>query len=95
MFVQRFFQRPQPRTFGFTPFYYDPEKDKERQPADQPRIKFCRVRKRILATKKSVRVKTLVVLIILVFLYFFWGLMEEAQKNFKIESIRVEETPSN
>lgn len=95
MFVSNLFQKSRPRKFAFTPFYYNKENETENDDPEQPRIKFRRYRRPELGTSKSVKIKIVFAILLVLFLYYFRGLVEQDNRHFRIEEIKIEETPSN
>ncbi|MCG8607649.1 hypothetical protein MJD09_22025 [bacterium] len=57
------------------------------------RIQFKRLRRRTLSSKSSVRMKILFAIFLVIFLYYFQGLLEADRQDFKIEEIKIEELP--
>ena len=94
MFVSNLIHKRQPRKFTFTPFYYVEHIPEDKQAAAKPRIKFRRLRSGVSTSSKSVKIKIVFAILLVIFLYYFRGLVEAERNNFKIEDIRIEETPN-
>ena len=95
MFFSNFFKIKQKRTrvFSFTPFYY--KVDEEKGEAEEgPRIRFKRLTRGTVSSKNSVRMKMFFAVLLVVFLYYVQSLLEDDQRDFRIEDVRIEATPS-
>ncbi|MFQ5864586.1 MAG: hypothetical protein ACE5IW_05085 [bacterium] len=53
------------------------------------------MRRRTPQAQKSVVRLVILAIFLLFFLIYFWGLVKQEQRTFKIEDIRIEEAPSN
>jgi len=93
MFLENFFVRRQVRQFSFTTYYYTKPEDKEAE-GDQPRIQFRQIRRGTRLEKKPVKTKVALFLLLLFFMYYFWGLVSEEARTFQLEEIRIEQAPS-
>lgn len=94
MFVQKFFVKRQVRRFKITPFYYEVPEETEADP-DKPRIQFRQVRRGVKLEKKPIKLKIVLVILLLVFMYYFWGLVDQEIRRFQIEDLRIEMAPSD
>ncbi|RMF57102.1 MAG: hypothetical protein D6743_19390 [Calditrichaeota bacterium] len=90
MFLKDLFARKEPRRFSFTPFYYNEKAEEETGSNGAPRIRFKRLRRGV-SGKKSVRGMVFLALLVLLFLWYFWAVVGEGQKEFKLEDIKIEE----
>lgn len=93
MLFSNLFQQKRTRTFSFTPFYYKVDEEKG-EAEDGPRIRFKRLTRGAVSSKNSVRMKILFAGLLVVFLYYFRSLLEDDQKDFRIEDVRIEATPN-
>lgn len=89
------FPRFTPRKFTFTPYYYDKEAEEQEADQEQHRIKFRRIRRKVTLVKKPISRLVLLAILILFALYYFWKLVEEESRTFKIEDVIIEESPSD
>ena len=94
MFFRSFFQKREVRKFGFTPFYYEDEVDGNREETES-RIKFRKILRSSPVAKKSVRGLFFLAMLLLVGLFYLWGLIKDETPTFQLEEIRIEETQSN
>jgi len=92
MLFSRSTKRAEPRKFAFTPFYYKEEQE-EAQPGER-RIRFKRIRRRQVTSKKTVRLTIAFAILVLIFLLMFWDLVRLGVQSFKLEDIKIEEAPS-
>lgn len=88
-----FFPNVKPRKFTITPYFYVNKSEQEEE--RKHRIKFRRLRRRTPQAQKSVVRLVILAIFLLFFLIYFWGLVKQEQRTFKIEDIRIEEAPSN
>lgn len=93
MFLENFFKKRQSRRFHFTPYYYENEVDQE-DAGSGPRIKFKKIRRGAPVSKKSVRSLVFLAILLLFCLFYLWGLGNDEMRTFKIEDIKIEETPN-
>ena len=93
MFFSNLFKQKRTRTFSYTPFYYEVDEEKG-EAEDGPRIRFKRLTRGTVSSKNSVRMKVLFAVLLVVFLYYFQSLLEDDQKDFRIEDVRIEATPN-
>jgi len=91
MFLRSFFQKREVRKFGFTPFYYEDEVDGDREKTES-RIKFRKLLRSTPVAKKSVRGLLFLAILLLVGLFYLWGLIKDETPTFQLEDIRIEET---
>ena len=92
MLLHGFFQKKQIRRFGFIPFYYEetvPEDSEE----TQSRIKFRKILRSKPVAKRSVRGMFFLAALLVVSLFYLWGLVNNEATTFQIEDIRIQETP--
>jgi len=94
MFSRSFFQKREVRKFGFTPFYYEDKVDENREETES-RIKFRKILRTSTVAKKSVRGLFFLAMLLLVGLFYLWGLIKGETATFQLEEIRIEETQSN
>ena len=94
MFSHGFFQKKQIRKFGFTPFYYE-EAVGENSEETRSRIKFRKILRSSPVAKKSVRGLFFLAMLLLVGLFYLWGLIKDKTPTFQLEEIRIDETQSN
>jgi len=94
MFSRGFFQKREVRKFGFTPFYYEDEVDGNREETES-RIKFRKILRSSPVAKKSVRGLFFLAMLLLVGLFYLWGLIKDKTPTFQLEEIRIDETQSN
>jgi len=94
MFLHGFFQKREVRKFGFTPFYYEEAVDEDTEKTES-RIKFRKILGRTPVAKKSVRGMFFLAILLLVGLFYLWGLIKDEPPTFQLEEIRIEETQSN
>ena len=81
-----------PRKFTFTPYYYVKEEVQDEEEG-QHGIKFRRIRRRSPRVKKPINRLVLLTIFVVFALYYFWKLVDEQKRTFKIEDIRIEEAP--
>jgi len=91
MIFGEIFARREPRKFGFTPYYYQKQEKSSEEP--EPRIKFRRIRPRTVIAKKSIRRILILAILLILGFYYFWGMVQREAQTFKIEDIRIEDTP--
>lgn len=84
-----------PRKFTFTPYYYDKETEEQEEDQEPHRIKFRRIRRKSTLVKKPISRLVLLAILVLFALYYFWKLVEEESRTFKIEDVIIEESPSD
>lgn len=94
MFSRSFFQKREVRKFGFTPFYYEDTVDGNREETES-RIKFRKILRSSAVAKKSVRGLFFLAMLLLVGLFYLWGLIKDETPTFQLEEIRIEQTQSN
>ncbi len=92
MFSHGFFQRREIRKFGFTPFYYEEVMDEDSEKT-KSRIKFRKILHGKPVAKKSVRGLFFLAILLLVGLFYLWGLIKDETPTFQLEDIKIEETP--
>jgi cell division septal protein FtsQ len=89
-----FFPKVKPRKFTITPYFYV-KKNEEEESEGKHRIRFRRLRRKPAQGQKSIVRLAILAILILFFLYYFWGLVEQEKRTFKIEDVKIEEAPSN
>ena len=94
MFSRSFFQKREVRKFGFTPFYYEDKVDGNGEETES-RIKFRKILQSSPVAKKSVRGPFFLAMLVLVGLFYLWGLIKDETPTFQLEEIRIEEIQSN
>ena len=92
MLLHGFFQKKEVRRFGFTPFYYE-EIASEDSEETESRIKFRKILRSAPTAKKSVRSMLFLSVLLVVCLFYLWGLVNDETRTFQLEDIRIEETP--
>jgi len=94
MFFDVFFLKKQRRQFKFTTYYYK-EPDYNEKDDTKPRIQFRQIRRGVILQKKAVRIKIFLLVLLLFFLYYFWGMINQDNRTFQLEDIKIEQAPSN
>ncbi len=95
MFGIKLIHKNYSRKFSFTPFYYEKQSVEEKEDPNQSRITFKRIRSRATTATQSLKLKLIFAILLILFLYYFKGLVEIEKQNFRIEDIKIEEIPSN
>ena len=90
MFLKQSFAKKEPRKFGYRPFLYR-EGDSENG-GDGRRIKFARLRQRTSVSRRSVRSMILLAGLVLVFVIYFWQVIKQETRVYKIDDIKIEDT---
>jgi len=94
MLFRALFTKRKPRSFGFTPFYYQEKVDQETD-EHSPRIKFRRIRTNVTVGKRSVTSMVVLAVLLLAMLIYFWNLVNRDFSTSELENIRIEEIPSD
>ena len=82
------FYKIKPRRFTFTPYYYEPKEEDEEQ-EQHPRIRFRHIRRKTRLRKKPIVHLAILAILLLLGLIYFWRLVEEDNRTFKIEDIEI------
>ncbi len=93
MFSHSFFKKREVRKFSFIPFYYEEAVDEYSE--TKSRIKFRKILHAKPVAKKSVRGLFFLAMLLLVGLFYLWGLIKDETSTFQLEDIKIEETPNN
>lgn len=91
MFLENFFSRRPIRKFRFTPYYYIKQEDEEE--SNGPRIRFKKIRRGTVNTKKSILGMVILAVFLIFCLFYLWSSVEQEQRTFRIEDLKVEEVP--
>lgn len=92
MLLHGFFQKKQIRRFSFIPFYYEKTVVEDGEETES-RLKFRKILRSTPVAKKSVRGKFFLAALLVVSLFYLWGLVKNERSTFRLEDIRILETP--
>lgn len=92
MFTGSFFKKREVRKFGFIPFYYIEAVDEDSEKT-KSRIKFRKILHGKPVAKKSVKGLFFLAILLLVGLFYLWGLIKDETPTFQLEDIKIEATP--
>ncbi len=90
MLIRDLFVKRKPRSFGFTPFYYEEKKNTDLDDGAS-RIQFRRMRTNITFGKKSIRKMVILAVLSGAMLFYFLRLVERDLSTSVLEQIRIEE----
>lgn len=93
MLIRDLFVKRKPRSFGFTPFYYEENKSTGID-RDTPRIQFQRIRTNITFGKRSMTSMVVVAVLFGVMLIHFLRMVERDLSTSELEKIRIEIVPN-
>lgn len=93
MFISNLNRKRPSRKFTFTPYYYQPLDNEEAEKQGRARIRFKKIRRHQIASQKSVRIKIVFAILLVLFLYFFQGLIQGERDSFEIEDVTIDESP--